>query len=56
MKKITYITSIVLAGLFCASCDLTLFPQMSYTEGNVEETITDEETGAESQFNTRADM
>lgn len=56
MKKINYITSIVLAGLFCASCDLTIFPQMSYTEGNVEETITDAETGAESQYNTRDEM
>ena len=56
MKKINYITSIVLAGLFCASCELTFFPQMSYTEGNVEEIVTDEETGAESQYNTRAEM
>lgn len=56
MKKINYISSILLAGLFCVSCSLEYFPQMSYSEGNVEETVLDEGTGAESQYNTRDEM
>ena len=56
MKKINYISAAILAGFFCVSCDLEIFPQMGYNEGNVEETVLDEETGAESQYNTRAEM
>ena len=56
MRKMKYAVSIMLAALMCASCNLDIFPEMSYSQGNVDETIVDEETGTESQYSTRSDM
>lgn len=50
------IFAVVLSMSVLASCELDLYPPMGYNEGNVEETVVDEETGAESQYSTRADM
>ena len=50
------IFAVVLSMSVLASCELDLYPPMGYSEGNVEETVVDEETGAESQYSTRADM
>ncbi|HBH08010.1 MAG TPA: RagB/SusD family nutrient uptake outer membrane protein [Rikenellaceae bacterium] len=51
MKK-KYILTAMLSVLAFSSCDLDLFPETSYNEGNVE--VTDD--GGESQYKTRADM
>lgn len=56
MKKIYYFSAAVITGVLLTGCDLDLYPEMGYNEGNVEETVVDEETGAESQYSAREDM
>lgn len=51
MKK-KYIIAAAVSVLSVVSCDLDLYPETGYNEGNV----TVEEDAGESQYNTRADM
>lgn len=52
-KTLYYYASALLAALFTvAGCDLDLYPETSYNEGNV----TVEDNGNENQYTTRADM
>ena len=51
MKK-TYITTALICLAALSSCDLDLFPETGYSEGNVK---VDENTD-ESQYSTREDM
>ena len=51
MKK-KYIFTALLSVLALSSCDLNLFPETGYNEGNVE--VTDD--SGESQYKTRTDM
>ena len=56
MRKMKYMSAIALAGFLFASCDLDLFPQMDYNQGNVEDAVVNEDTGEVSQYKTRGDM
>ena len=44
MKKIGIIAAVFALGLLCWSCDLDKYPEGSYTEGNVDDSGTDEDT------------
>ena len=56
MKKMKYMSAIALTAFLCASCDLDIFPQMGYNQGNVEDVVVNEDTGEVSQYKSRGDM
>ena len=51
-----YMSAIALTAFLCASCDLDIFPQMGYNQGNVEDVVVNEDTGEVSQYKSRGDM
>ena len=56
MRKMKYMSAIALTAFLCASCDLDIFPQMGYNQGNVEDVVVNEDTGEVSQYKSRGDM